>query len=124
MNKEKFKEYLESVGGVYDWKGRNHSNVGFFAVSEGWYSLIKDMMDELIAVGWDRHLHQCKEKFGGLRFYLSTYPEGATEIVTKYESLSYETCEVCGEKGVLRTGSWLVTRCDEHSEGKPAYSKK
>jgi len=36
MTKEEFKEYLESIGGVYDWKGINHTDVDFFSIGEGW----------------------------------------------------------------------------------------
>lgn len=122
MNKEELENYLESIGGLYDWKGRTHTKANIFGVGEGWYGLLKNLIEELLEIGWDRRLNQCKEKFGGLRFYLSTYPEGSDAIISKYESLSYKTCEVCGEEGVLRKASWLTVRCDEHSEGNPPYA--
>jgi len=35
--------------------------------------------------------------------------------VTSYaEVLSSKTCEVCGEKGVVRKGGWIKTLCDKH----------
>ena len=90
-----------------------------FGVSEGWYPIIKDLITELIAVGWDKRLVQCKEKFGGLRFYIETYPEGSQEVITKYEKLSYETCEKCGKKGTNRKiKGWIYTLCDDHAKEK------
>ena len=62
---------------------------------------------------------QIKEKFGGLRFYIN---EGSKEVydrITEAEKLSYETCEVTGNPGKLRTDiGWYLTLCDEEYENK------
>lgn len=103
--------YREDRGPILDSKA--------FGVGEGWLHLIKDMIEELIALGWDKRLVQSKEKFGGLRFYLETYPEGGHEVIIKYEKLSYETCEKCGEKGSSRKiNGWIYTLCDYHEKEK------
>ena len=57
---------------------------------------------------------QAKEKFGGLRFYVNDISDECGKIISKYESLSMETCEVCGEKGETRGSGWVRTLCDEH----------
>jgi hypothetical protein len=63
---------------------------------------------------------QCKEKFGGLRFYMSRSNEGIDKAIRIAEEKSYQTCDECGAPGKPRNGGWLVTRCDNHSEGKGA----
>lgn len=117
--------YLISIGGLNRTYREDREPIissKAFGVHEGWLHLIKDMIEELIAIGWDKRLVQSKEKFGGLRFYLDTYPEGATDIVTKYEIMSYNTCETCGNSGSLRKGSWLETLCDEHANGREPFN--
>jgi ribosomal protein L37AE/L43A len=35
--------------------------------------------------------------------------------IVEAEKLSYETCEICGEKGELRTNiGWYLTLCEKH----------
>ena len=53
MNKEELENYLESIGGLYDWKGRTHTKANIFGVGEGWYSLLKNLIEELLEIGWD-----------------------------------------------------------------------
>lgn len=118
-------QYLESIGGlVRTWRADKGPIVtsNFFSVSEGWYDLIKCLIDELIALGWDKKILQVKEKFGGLRFYPETFPDGGHEVCQKYESLSFKTCEKCGNEGQLRSGGWVQTLCDEHAEGRLPFN--
>ena len=92
----------------------------YIDTDEGWYQLIHDLIAELIKTNWDRKIIGVKEKFGGLRFQLNASTNEMFGIIRKYEELSYETCEVCGEKGILRddcgsNGSrWYKTMCDKH----------
>jgi hypothetical protein len=69
---------------------------------------------------------QIKEKFGGLRIYLSTsgLSESAKQQVDRAvflaECRAACTCETCGERGRLWSGDgWLVTSCDAHGRGEP-----
>jgi hypothetical protein len=77
--------------------------------------LVKDLVDDLIKLGWNKQVCQVKEKFGGLRFYIN---EGSDEIykrITIAEKVSYKTCERCGEKGELRNDiGWYLTLCENH----------
>ena len=121
VTKEQFDEYLASIGGLErSWRKDFGPilNTDFFAVDKGWYGLIKNLIEELIAAGWDKKLVQVKEKFGGLRFYIENSDSALYEITSKYEKLSYKVCERCGSEGVLRKGAWLKTLCDEHSDGR------
>jgi hypothetical protein len=57
---------------------------------------------------------QVKEKFGGLRFYMSlgTTPE-MLACIKKAEELSFKTCEVCGNPGHIIDSSWVKVRCED-----------
>ena len=81
-------------------------------VGPGWASLIDAIYDRLPE---DAHILQVKEKWGGLRFYVS----GTTELldfIDEMEAMSLKTCEVCGQPGKPREGGWIRTLCDEHSK--------
>jgi hypothetical protein len=60
--------------------------------------------------------NQIKEKFGALRWYLSSN-ELLSVIVDFAELTSHWTCLVCGTEGRLRTDrNWLLTLCDAHDQ--------
>lgn len=61
-------------------------------------------------------VQQIKEKFGGLRIYLSWEDDYIYGIINMAEAMAARTCEVCGDHGELRGGSWFKTLCDEHHE--------
>jgi RNA polymerase-binding transcription factor DksA len=62
---------------------------------------------------------QAKEKFGGLRFYITSAPQEVHDLIHKAEEESYHICEECGKKGTLRKdlGWWLVL-CEKHYKEK------
>jgi len=118
MDKQQMNEYLESIGGLENGFYNDRpliKSANFFSVDQGWYPLIKDLVDDLIKLGWNKQVCQVKEKFGGLRFYIN---EGSDEIykrITIAEKVSYKTCERCGEKGELRNDiGWYLTLCENH----------
>ncbi len=115
-------DYLESIGGLENGMYSNKPKItscDFFDVQVGWYPLIKNLIDELITLGWDKKVTQVKEKFGGLRFYINGGSDEIYNKITEAEKLSHETCELCGKKGELRTKiRWFTTLCDEHYEQK------
>lgn len=55
---------------------------------------------------------QVKEKFGGLRFYMHYSTKEMEALIAIAEEECSKTCEECGVFGVLRSGGWLLTRCD------------
>ena len=57
---------------------------------------------------------QVKEKFGGLRFYTNGYTDKVSGMIRMAESMSYRTCEVCGNPGRSNTHGWISTLCDTH----------
>lgn len=55
---------------------------------------------------------QVKEKFAGLRFYMSGYSDEIRSLINEAQALSLKTCEECGEPGETRSGGWISTLCD------------
>jgi hypothetical protein len=118
MNKEEMDDFLNSIGGLENGFYPDRPKIVesyFFSVDIGWLQLIKDLITDLIALGWDKQVCQVKEKFGGLRFYINSGSDEIFKRISEAENQSYETCEVCGEKGEIRTDiGWYTTLCDEH----------
>jgi len=122
MTSQEFEKYLESIGGLENGHFPDRPAIvkNLCECDDGWLQMIADLIEELIAAEWDKQICQIKEKFGGLRFYINSGSEEIHDIISKYENLSYETCEVCGEKGEIRKdcgwygGSWYKTMCDKH----------
>lgn len=90
-----------------------------FCCGNGWYALIDTLCDE-IQRRVDTHgvkdvvALQVKEKFGGLRFYVSGGDEYTAGLIWLADHLSTMVCEDCGAPG-LQTGSdWIKTRCAMH----------
>jgi len=108
-------EYLISIGGLTNvFTGNNITDPDFFVVGSGWNLIIKNLIQDLIRLGWNKEVIQVKEKFGGLRFYIN---EGTDEIhqrIGQAELESMKTCEITGRPGKLRTDiGWYRTLCDE-----------
>lgn len=70
---------------------------------------VKDACPQVVAF-------QVKEKFGGLRFYFSGGNDIIHGMVTLAEAMSYSTCEVCGNPGKPRGGSYIRALCDIHAK--------
>jgi len=120
MTDKEMNEFLESIGGLkngYYTDRKPIKDSSFFDVGSGWYQIIKELIEDLIKLGWDKQTCQVKEKFGGLRFYINSASDEVHKRISEAENLSYETCETCGEKGELRTNiGWHSTLCDKHYE--------
>ena len=121
INKDDMNQFLESIGGLENGFYSDRPPIKdcrYFNVEEGWFGIIKELIENLIELGWNKQVCQVKEKFGGLRFYIN---EGSNEIHEKISqgvSKSYEVCEKCGEPGESISGGWIVTLCKFHAEEK------
>lgn len=118
MTVEELSEYLESIDGLENGYYPDKppiKNAYYFNCDSGWNELLKELIEDLIKLGWNKQVCQVKEKFGGLRFYIN---EGSDEIydrIIKAERDSYKTCEKCGKEGELRNDlGWYLTLCPEH----------
>ena len=74
---------------------------------------IKRLPEEVRA---DVQCAQVKEKFGGLRFYMTSQSPAMDGAISVAESMSFHLCETCGKPGKPRQGGWILTLCDEHHE--------
>lgn len=67
----------------------------------------------------DNELYLCavqvKEKFGGLRFYMSACNDDVEKAIREAEGEAAITCEICGASGKLRKPGWMSTWCDKCS---------
>lgn len=87
---------------------------------DGWFSLI-DLLSSLLE-GWILDMEpgldaqiwakQVKQKYGGLRYYLSHETPKMQGAIALAEDLSLRTCEECGHPGRSRKGAWIRTLCD------------
>ena len=93
-----------------------------FEVGDGWYGLLYQLIlnvrfnDE--AKGkWITKVTQCKEKFGGLRFYVTGTSDKNWDLIREAEKKSYGVCENTGsevEVGIWNTG-WVRTICKKEA---------
>ena len=128
MTDEQMNEFLESIGGLVNgyYPDRQITNPHFFACDSGWNLLIKNLIEDLIQLGWNKQTCQVKEKFGGLRFYINSGSNEIHDRIAKAENDSYNICEKCGEEGKLRNDiGWYLTLCENHyNEKKENYGKR
>ena len=125
MNKKNtnylFKKY-KKLFPAKDRKDLWQSLMGFgFSCGDGWFNII-DKLCECIQQYINNNdnvsqviVTQVKEKFGGLRFYVSNSDEIIDGMIWLSEHLSYSTCEECGAEGTCREcDNWFTTLCDKH----------
>jgi hypothetical protein len=84
--------------------------------NKGWYPLIQELIDELNKLPEEIEVLQVKEKYGTLRFYVSSASEKAYAIIDEYETFSSHICEICGEFWTSKeriSHGWIKTLCNE-----------
>lgn len=89
---------------------------------DGWEPLIRRLSIRLEAAiaalpepeRADYRAAQVKEKFGTLRFYMTSETDEMSAWIEAAEAESARTCETCGAPGKLSGDVWLQTVCDEH----------
>ena len=118
LTDKELNEYLISIGGLTNvLSGNKITDTDFFQVSSGWNLIIKNLIQDLIRLGWNKEVIQVKEKFGGLRFYINEGTDAIHERIGQAELESMKTCEITGRPGKLRTDiGWYRTLCDEEYE--------
>lgn len=127
---ELIKIYPELYADPYPESRSKHSmQWGGFETGNGWYDLldkvskkISDHLKENPIEGF--HVQQVKEKFGGLRYYTSSYDDAIQELINDAEKEADETCERCGSKENVKTRGkgWIVTWCDKCFEAQEKKS--
>jgi len=110
-------KHIKFTRGINYIKQSNPYDYGF-DINDGWYKLVYELIlkirinDE--AKGkWVTKVTQCKEKFGGLRFYVTGTSDKNWDLIREAEQKSYGVCEVTAsevEVGVWNNG-WVQTLC-------------
>ena len=137
MNKENTEKLLKDFPDFFKHKDDLLVSLMMFGFecSDGWYDLIYNLCDkikeyfindsEYLSIPDHFYVIQVKEKFGGLRFYISSAPEYVHTIVNDAELKSYYICEECGKecvydkknrnyKSFYRDNlSWVRTLCND-----------
>jgi len=102
-----------------------------FDLPAGWEALVHTLCDVLEneikrlpqEVRADVQCAQVKEKYGGLRFYMTTETPAMSTAIAVAEHFSLKLCETCGKPGRPRTGGWIQTLCDEHNDEREGKKK-
>jgi hypothetical protein len=95
---------------------------GFPAIidcEDGWSDMVVSCHNELKSIDPDYTIAQIKEKFGGLRYYFATSQPSLykqmTDIVAKYEKVSFTKCQLCGKEAETVNFAGLIkTLCKKH----------
>jgi len=106
-----------------DWSPQKTSMCWGITCGNGWLYLIDKLCSKI-----QRHVYknklkqveaiQVKEKFGGLRFYVTNSTEEILKFIYEAETESLDTCEWCGKRrDVKQTRSgYIQTLCGECRE--------
>lgn len=91
-------------------------NKNFYkAFNDGWNNLFEELLLELEQ--YDVEIAEAKEKYGTLNVYAycENHHEEVQSIIDKYEEKSKHTCELCGDKGEMKTvkGNWSKVICEK-----------
>lgn len=126
MDEEKRKKFLEEVERLKEErKNRPKEEPKYpyelFGVEcgEGWKKLYQPIIDYVTKYNETNEdkieIHQIKEKFGGLRIYLSKYNEEVRQMIDDAEEISYNTCEECGKyiKKPIVVNHWIYPQCND-----------
>lgn len=92
-----------------------------FECGDGWFDLIwklcediEKMLPTMVSIPEEPfEVVQVKEKFGGLRFYVTNANSEILDRISKAEAESYKTCEVCGAPGQPNNAGWITTLCEK-----------
>ena len=96
-------KYYALGGEVTDWTRKMVAQ----DIENGRFRTVPDKVYQVI-------VSQVKEKYGSLRFYVDYGDDTVYGMISMAESMSYRTCEVCGNPGEANTEGWISVRCETH----------
>jgi hypothetical protein len=93
-----------------------------FECGDGWFQLIWDLSEKLEKliegfgeIEYPPKAVQVKEKYGTLRFYMTSTNGIMDKFIDEAENRSAHTCEVCGRRGKIRGSRWSYCACIYHT---------
>lgn len=121
MSKTKFPEHiqkrLDAGKGCDSWIGT------------GWVNLVVQLDEQIVQLDPEYSISQIKEKFGGLRYYISIsdcVDANDIDTIKKIRTLVYEAedkslsiCDICGQDGKqlnVNGSGYIATRCEDHKD--------
>lgn len=124
---DRYKELIEKYPGLFHLEKKMGSLAPFthrgIECGPGWLVLLDTLCSQIVNYDKGRlrsdpdahplHVEQIKEKYGTLRFYLSSSDDYIKGIISMAEGMSAHICEECGEKGIVQSMSWIKTLCHE-----------
>ena len=117
-------KHIKFTRGINYIKQSNPYDYGF-DINDGWYKLVYELIlkiriNDEAKDKWVTKVTQCKEKFGGLRFYVTGTSDKNWDLIREAEQKSYGVCEVTAsevEVGVWNSG-WIITLCKKEALSK------
>ena len=117
-------KYIKFTRGINYIKQSNPYEYNF-AIGDGWYNLVYELIlkirnNDQAKGKWITKVTQCKEKFGGLRFYVTGTSDKNWDLIREAENKSYGICDETGsevEVGVWNDG-WVQTICRKEALSK------
>jgi len=94
----------------------------YWETPDGWNDLVKRLLDILDMFPFDIKISQIKEKFGGLRCYVTYDWYEATDevrnVIDAFEKISEYTCVDCGEVGkIVAVNKYhYIPLCSRHTD--------
>lgn len=85
-----------------------------YHIGAGWAPVVEATLTALIKTGWDKDLHQVKQKFCGLRIYTGPLTDEQQALIRVAENACAAMCEQCGALHGLeipRVGTALCAAC-------------
>ena len=88
-----------------------------FECGLGWYELIHELsvsieyiLEKIEKDYVEMYAVQVKEKYGILRFYMSSETDEISDLIEMAEKLSHMTCEACGARAKARGKYWNLDK--------------
>lgn len=118
MESNKLEQLIEEFPKIFD-------KDFYFECSDGWFVLLQTLCKELQhRIDWhlredssNKNLQikcsQCKEKFGGLRFYAYGGDDYMHGMISLAEAMSYKICQGCGLPGKIYNNGWIRVHCKD-----------
>ena len=113
---------------MYEKYPKTLKGLSYFEINEGWNELVEEITSKIEAINNKYspssyiRAAQIKQKFGGLRYYISIEDveeqdvKYVYDIIAEAENKSFTICETCGSPTKVNKDRpyYVKTLCDEH----------
>lgn len=80
----------------------------------GWIPLVVNLHKQILSVLPNYKIHQVKEKFGTLRYYINEHTDLVWNFIHEAEQQSAVTCSICSSPGkLIKKFVAYTTLCDQ-----------